>query len=84
MNLFRHYGWAGNLLKILLGNHLAAFVKTLKVTISLDSLISLLGICPMEIILNTEKLYVNSNKMSQHSLRGGVSLFFSVAKPKLC
>lgn len=61
MNLFRHYGWAGNLLKILLGNHLAAFVKTLKVTISLDSLISLLGICPMEIILNTEKLYVNSN-----------------------
>lgn len=42
-------------------SYLSPFVKTLKMTLSLDPLMSLLEIYPKAIILNTEKLYVNRN-----------------------
>ena len=53
--------WAVNLEKNLWESYLSPFVKTLKMTVSLDPLISLLEIYPKAIILNTEKLYVNRN-----------------------
>lgn len=43
--------------KVLLESRLATFFKTVKMSISLDSLISLLGIYPREIIVNTEEFY---------------------------